>query len=93
MKLLASLAAGVVILFCLICLSAREKEEYKVLKLMGYFLISTLGFKTSNFVVPTGVIFAGLIMYRDRANRLSKILVSGLGLSIVVLNLFYTVIK
>ena len=93
MKLLALIAAGIVILFILICLSAREKEEYKILKLLGYFFISTLGFKTSNYVVPTGVIFAGLIMYRDRTNRLSKILASGLGLSIVVLNMFYTVIK
>ena len=93
MQLLLFIALGIALLFILICLTAREQEEFKILKLLGYFLISTLGFRAAHWVIPTGIIFAGLIMYRDRTNIRSKVLAAALGLAIIVLNTFYSLMK
>lgn len=80
--------AGAATALLLLTLTARDEEQYKGLKLLGYFFISTLGFKVSRYIIPTGIIFAAFLIYRTRLNRLSKILAAVLGLVFTAINVY-----
>jgi hypothetical protein len=82
------LYAGAAAVLMLMSLTAREQEQYKGLKLFGYFFISTLGFKVSQYIIPTGIIFAAFLIYRTHLNRLPKILAAGFGLIFTAINVY-----